>query len=134
MTMWFYFKLYSLTLLAFLIVDLMWLGFFARGFYRKYLGFLLRPNPNWAAAILFYLIFIAGILVFCVLPARQAASAGRAVLLGALFGFIAYATYDMTNLATVKKWPVLVTVVDMVWGSVLSGTVAAVSYWISRWV
>lgn len=85
-------------------------------------------SVNWTAAIVFYLLFIVGILVFAVLPALDAGSLMKAVLLGAFFGFIAYATYDLTNLATTKDWPLTVTLVDMAWGAVLSASVAAASY------
>ena len=120
-----YVWVYLATLAAFLAIDLTWLGVVARGLYRSQLGHLLSPNPNWPAAILFYLMFVAGLLYFAVLPGANAGSAGQALLRGALFGLIAYATYDLTNLATVKDWPLAITVVDMLWGT---GLAAAVSY------
>jgi uncharacterized membrane protein len=87
---------------------------------------------NWPAAIIFYLIFIVGILVFAVLPALEAKTAVKALTLGALFGFMAYATYDLTNLATLKNWPLTLTLIDMAWGAILSGSVATVSYFIGK--
>jgi uncharacterized membrane protein len=93
---------------------------------------LLSPNTNWAAAILFYLIFVAGVLFFAVLPALQAESLGRAALLGALLGLLTYATYDLTNLATIKDWPMIITAVDMLWGVVLATCVSTISYWIAQ--
>ncbi|HEY5668520.1 MAG TPA: DUF2177 family protein, partial [Anaerolineales bacterium] len=115
MTLSYYIKLYISALAAFLLIDAIWLGLVARGFYRKYLGFLLSPTPNWAAAIIFYLLFIVGLVVFAIAPGLQAGSLGKALLLGALFGLLTYATYDLTNLATIKDWPLIVTVVDLVW-------------------
>lgn len=130
----FYLKLYLATLVAFFLIDMVWLGVVARNFYRKYLGFLLSPSPNWAAAILFYLLFIGGILIFAVIPGLQAGSLGKALLLGALFGLLSYATYDLTNLATIKDWPLIVTVVDMIWGTVLAASVTWVSFLAGRWL
>jgi uncharacterized membrane protein len=89
---------------------------------------LLRTEFNWVAAILFYLIFIGGVIFFAVVPALEFGSWQRAFLYGALFGFMAYATYDLTNLATVRDWPLTVTVVDLTWGAVLSALVALASY------
>ncbi|UCH61267.1 MAG: DUF2177 family protein [Anaerolineales bacterium] len=134
MTVSFYIKLYLATLVAFFLIDMIWLGLVARTFYRKHLGFLLSPSPNWIAASLFYLLFIAGIIIFAVVPGLQADSLGKALLLGALFGLISYATYDLTNLATIKDWPLIVTVVDMIWGTALATTVAWVSFLAGRWL
>ena len=122
---------YLITVPIFFVIDLTWLGVVAKGFYQKHLGYLMRPQINWAAAILFYLLFIIGIVFFAVRPALESQSPMRALVYGALFGFFAYATYDLTNLATVKDWPVIVTVVDLVWGTVLCGAVAWGSYAIS---
>ena len=127
----YYVKLYLATCVAFFAVDMIWLGLLAKGFYRKYLGYLMRPRPLWPAAILFYMVFVAGILIFCVIPARQHGTLARALLLGALFGFFTYATYDMTNLATIRDWPLKVTVVDIVWGSFLCAVTAGFSFWVS---
>lgn len=123
--------IYLLTIPAFFIIDMAWLGLVATKFYKSQIGFLLGP-VNWTAAIIFYLLYIVGIIIFAVYPALQAGSLGKAVLLGALFGFFAYATYDLTNLATVKDWPILVTVVDIIWGTVLTSSVAAVSYYLAK--
>jgi len=123
--------LYALTVPVFFIIDLIWLGLVAKGFYRKHLAAFLSPQVNWTAAIVFYLLYIVGILIFAVLPALERRSQGRALLLGALFGLFCYATYDLTNLATLKNWPLLVTLADLAWGAVLSGSVALVSYWIA---
>lgn len=119
--------LYFLTVPVFFAIDLVWLGLVAKNFYQDQIGFLLGP-VNWVAALIFYLLFIVGILVFAVLPALDAGSLSKAIILGTFFGFVAYATYDLTNLATVKDWPLMVVFVDMAWGAVLSGSVAAASY------
>lgn len=130
----YYLKLYSIILVAFFAIDMIWLGFVARTFYREQLGFLLAPKTNWIAAIIFYLLFILGILVFVVEPGLKDDSLRTTLLRAALFGLVTYATYDLTNLATVKDWPVLVTVVDMIWGTVLSVTVSLVSFGAGKWL
>lgn len=132
--MLYYVKLYALTFLGFLVIDMLWLGVVARRFYKQHLGELLADPPNWIAAILFYLLFIVGMLVFAVLPGLEANSLKRALLLGAFFGFITYATYDLTNLATIKNWPVIVTIVDMTWGTVLALIVSGIGFMAGRWL
>jgi uncharacterized membrane protein len=124
--------LYALTVPVFFAVDMVWLGLVAKTFYKKHIGHLMTGQVQWPAALLFYFSFIAGILFFCVVPAVEKGSLARAVLYGALFGFFTYATYDLTNLATLRDWPVLVTVVDLAWGMVLTGTVSGISYAIAR--
>lgn len=123
--------LYLMTIPAFFIIDMIWLGTVATKFYQSQIGFLLGP-VNWAAAIIFYLIYIAGIIIFAVHPALEVGSLNKAILLGAMFGFFTYATYDLTNLATLKDWPVTVVVVDILWGTVLSASVATASYLIGK--
>jgi uncharacterized membrane protein len=130
----YYLKLYVLTIPIFFGVDILWLGVIARGFYRRHLDFILSPQVNWAAAIVFYLIYIAGILFFAVRPAVNSNSWGQAAILGALFGFFTYATYDLTNLATIKNWPLTIVVVDILWGVFLCATVATLSYAIAKWL
>ncbi|UCF21478.1 MAG: DUF2177 family protein [Gemmatimonadota bacterium] len=119
---------YAISLVTFLLLDFAWLGLIARGFYRQHLGHLLSPDVRWGAAISFYLLFVAALVVFAVLPAVERGSLVRALLLGGFFGVVAYATYDLTNLATLKGFPSLVAVVDMTWGCALSATVALVGY------
>jgi uncharacterized membrane protein len=126
--------IYLLTLPVFFGIDMLWLGVVAKGFYRDNLGHLLRPDVNWAAALIFYLLYIAGILVFATLPALEKHSLRQAIIMGALFGFFCYATYDLTNLATLKDWPVKVVVVDILWGMVLTASVAAAGFFIGRWI
>lgn len=122
-----FFKLYLTALPLFIAMDLLWLGVVAKNFYNKQLGFLIGP-VNWASAILFYLLFIAGLVVFVIMPAFQKGSWTHALLFGALFGLVTYGTYDLTNLATLKNWPVLVTVVDLLWGAFLGAFVSAAAY------
>ena len=124
-------KLYCIALPIFFAVDMVWLGVAAKNFYAKHIGFLMKANVNWAAAILFYLLFIAGLVVFVVAPAIEQGSWVRALLFGALFGLITYATYDLTNLATIKDWPLVVTVVDLVWGVALAASVSVATYLIA---
>ncbi|MFO7982546.1 MAG: DUF2177 family protein [Desulfuromonadales bacterium] len=134
MTAVFYLKLYLLTIPAFFIIDLLWLGIVARGLYQKNLAHLLSDKVNWPAAFVFYFIYIAGILVFAVRPALADQSLMRAALLGALFGFFTYATYDLTNLATLKDWPLKVVLVDIAWGTILCALVASASFLFGRWL
>ena len=130
----FYLKLYALTVPVFFIIDLIWLGIVAKGFYQKNLKYILSPNVNWTAAIIFYLMYIAGILIFAVLPGVAKDSVRHAVLWGALFGFFTYATYDLTNLALLKDWPLNIVVVDIFWGIVLCTVVATLSFYIAKWL
>ncbi len=123
--------IYLVTVPVFFLIDMLWLGIVAKDFYKRHLGYLMRPQVNWAAAISFYLLFIIGIVIFAIKPALEMQSPGRALVYGALFGFFTYATYDLTNLATVKDWPLVVTIVDLAWGSALCSIVAAASYFTS---
>jgi uncharacterized membrane protein len=134
MNILFYLKLYALTVPVFFIIDLFWLGVVARGFYQKNLKYILSPNVNWTAAIIFYLMYIAGILIFAVLPGVAKDSVRHAALWGALFGFFTYATYDLTNLALLKDWPLNIVVVDILWGVVLCTVVATLSFYIAKWL
>jgi uncharacterized membrane protein len=130
----YYLKIYFSALACFLAIDFVWLAFVARGFYRKHLGVLLTDQPNWWAAGLFYLLFVAGLVVFAIDPGLKAADLRRAMLLGAFFGLVSYATYDLTNMATVKNWPWIVTLVGMIWGAVLAASVSCFGYLAGRWL
>lgn len=125
-------KLYLIALPVFFGIDMIWLGLVAKNFYAKQIGFLMNPNINWLAAILFYLLFIAGLVVFVITPALGKQSWIQTLLLGAFFGLVTYATYDLTNLATIKSWPFLVTIVDLVWGSVLASSISMITVLIAR--
>jgi len=120
--------LYGLCTIIFFAIDMLWIGFFARGFYKEKLGFILSDKVNWAAAIVFYLIYIGGILFFAVLPALRDLSWQTALLNGAILGALCYATYDLTNMATISQWPLIVVVVDITWGIALTGSVSLLTY------
>ena len=125
---------YLLTFVVFLVVDMLWLGVIAKGIYQKYLGGFLTDNVNWTAAIIFYLIFVVGISIFAIYPSVSKGSVYHAILFGALFGFFTYATYDLTNLATLKGWPLAIVFIDIIWGSVLSAIVSFSGFYIVKWL
>jgi uncharacterized membrane protein len=127
-----YLKLYITLFVAFCGIDMVWLGLVARTFYRKYLGLIMASSPNWLAAIIFYLLFILGILIFVIVPGLEENSLKATVIRAALFGLVTYATYDLTNLATLKDWPLLLTIVDMIWGTFLSTAVSTIGFWIGK--
>jgi uncharacterized membrane protein len=124
-------KLYAIALPVFFAIDMIWLGLVATNFYRGQIGTLMKSDISWTAAIIFYLLFIVGLVFFVITPAVEKGSWVYALLVGALFGFMTYATYDLTNLATLKDWPLLVTIVDLVWGAVLAASVSTVTYFIA---
>jgi len=134
MGFFFYLKLYALTIPIFFIIDIIWLGVIAKGFYRRHLGFILSPDVNWVAAIIFYLMYIVGILFFAVRPALNGSSWQQAALLGGLYGFFTYATYDFTNLATIKDWPLVIVLVDVLWGVCLCMVVSVLSLAVAKWL
>lgn len=115
--------MFTITLVIFLLVDMIWLAGIARKFYRKELGALMRTRPKWSAAILFYLVYAAG-LVFFVIQPSIGAKGTHAFLRGAGFGFVAYCTYDLTSLAVIENWPVRIAILDVLWGSFATGTTA----------
>lgn len=116
-------------------IDAVWLSVIANKFYKSQIGSLLLDKPNMPAAVLFYVIYVVGIVLFVLAPALEAQSWKHAAVYGALFGLVAYATYDLTNLATLKGWTVKLVVVDLLWGMVLTGTVSVISYWVlQKWL
>lgn len=123
---------YLIATVTFFVIDMAWLGFFARSFYKAKLGFILSDKVNWPAAIIFYLIYIGGILFFAVLPALLEQNWMLALINGAVLGMLCYATYDLTNMATIDKWPLVVVIVDIIWGIVLTGGVATITYFIGN--
>ncbi len=125
--------IYGLTTIVFFIIDIFWIGFIANDWYDKWIGHL-RGEVNWLAAIIFYTIFIIGILYYGVFPGLEKESAKHALLYGALFGFFTYATYDLTNMATLKNWPIKMVVVDILWGIFLCGSVSLAGFYIATWV
>jgi uncharacterized membrane protein len=120
---------YVSTAVVFFALDYVWLTRVAIGFYRQNIGDLLLATPNFAAAGIFYLFYVIGIVYFAVMPAVTASSVLTALLNGAILGLLAYGTYDMTNLATLKGWSLSVSLVDMAWGAVLTATAAAAGYY-----
>jgi uncharacterized membrane protein len=124
-------KLYAIALPVFFAIDMIWLGVVAKDFYRGQIGGLMKSDINWVAAIIFYLIFIVGLVIFIIAPALEEGSITQALIYGAVFGFITYATYDLTNLATLKDWPLKVTIVDLIWGSVLAASVSSITVFIA---
>ena len=118
-------------LIAFLVIDYIWLSQIALGFYREKLGPLMLDKPNLGIALLFYLVYVVGVVVLAVNPALEKQQWSIAVIYGGLLGLVAYGTYDITNLATLKNWPPIVTVVDIIWGTVLTASVAAISYFVT---
>lgn len=125
-------KLYLIALTVFLAIDMVWLTLIAKNFYAKQIGYLMAKNPNLWAALIFYLIFIAGLIVFVITPALDKKMWVHALTLGAFFGLVTYATYDLTNLATIKNWPLTITIVDLIWGTILSASVSVITYFIAR--
>ncbi|MDY0010382.1 MAG: DUF2177 family protein [Candidatus Izemoplasmatales bacterium] len=126
-------KMYLIAFVVFLAIDALWLGLVAPKFYKAQIGHLMAERPNFIAAGIFYLIFIVGVVYF-IKPNIEANELGKAVLGGAIFGFMAYATYDLTNLATLKDWPIMVTIVDLIWGTFLSSTITLLTYLIYHWI
>lgn len=114
-------------LVIFMVVDLIWLGFIGRSLYQKYIGHLLKKDVNWTAALIFYGLFILGLTYFAVFPALEASSLTDALLLGGFFGLLMYATYDLTNLATLEGWSVPITIIDMIWGTFLGALVSSLT-------
>jgi uncharacterized membrane protein len=125
---------YATTLIVFCCCDFVWLGWVAKDYYQSQLGRLLLAQPNWGAAAIFYALYAAGVVFFCISPALDAASLGKAALLGAVLGALAYATYDLSNLATLKAWPLALSLIDIAWGSFVTCVAASAGYEITRLV
>lgn len=125
-------KLYLIAVPIFFVIDLVWLGVVAKGVYQKLIGHLMRPTPNWPVAVVFYLIFIVGLVIYAINPAIKNSSWMIALGYGAMFGFFTYMTFDLTNWAVLKDWPWKVVVIDIIWGMVLSGSVSVIAYFIGR--
>ena len=121
-------KLYGLAFLVFFVVDLIWLGLVAKRLYQKEIGQLLKPDVNWVAAMIFYALFIAGLVIFVLMPGVDANSLSKVMLLGAFFGLVTYATYDLTNLATLKDFTLKITLIDLTWGTFLGFSTSTLSY------
>lgn len=124
---------YFLTALVFFLIDMVWLGLLAKDLYRDQLGELMKDQIVWPAAFLFYVLFIVGIFIFAILPAVEKNSLGHALLMGILFGLFTYATYDLTNYATLKDWPLQLVFIDIAWGMILTGLVSTAGFYITRY-
>lgn len=123
-----YLYAYLATAVAFCVIDFVWLGLVAPSFYRAQIGPLLLDKPNLVPALIFYVLYVIGLVIFCVIPGVEAASWVKAGVLGALFGLFAYATYDLSNLATLKNWTWQISIVDMLWGSAASAIASTCGY------
>lgn len=124
-------KNYLIALVIFSVIDLIWLLFIAKNLYREKIGHLMADKANFPAALIFYLLFIAAMVFFVITPALEKQSLLYALAAGAFFGLASYATYDLTNLATLKDWPVSITVIDLIWGSFITSSTCTATVWIS---
>ena len=125
---------YLLTVPVFFLIDMTWLGVIAKNFYAQQLSNFLTKNVNWTAAVIFYLLYIVGIVYLAVLPGLEKRSLITVIVNAVVFGGLAYATYDLTNLATLKNWPLPIVLVDIAWGIVLTTLVSIISYSIAQWL
>jgi uncharacterized membrane protein len=123
-----FFKLLLISFPVFFLIDMVWLVLVARNFYSTRLGFLMRTDVGWIPAVIFYILFIAGMVTFVITPAVQKQSWFHALLYGAFYGLVTYATYDLTNLATIRDWPLVVTIVDLAWGMTVSALVSTITW------
>lgn len=129
-----YIILYVLTFFSFLAVDMVWLLVIAKDFYAKQIGHLMAEKALLLPALIFYLLFVVGVLIFAVVPGYNAQSLSKTLMLSALFGLMTYATYDLTNLATLKDWPLKVTLIDIIWGMSISTVTGLAGYYIAKFV
>ncbi len=127
-----YLAAYASTALVMLLLDVLWIGFIAKPLYQQGIGHLMADKPNLVIAALFYVVYAAGLMWFVVEPYANAAGVGKVLLNAALLGFFAYATYDLTNWATLKDWSPTVAIADMLWGSLASAAAAATGYYVLR--
>ena len=127
-------KNYLIALVVFTLIDLVWLVKISRKLYQDKLGHLMADKVNLPAAAIFYLLFIAAMVFFVITPALEKNSVLYALGIGAFFGLVTYGTYDLTNLATLRDWPVSITVIDLIWGSFVTGSTCALTTWISGWI
>lgn len=125
-----YMKMYLIAFVIFLVIDSIWLGFVAKNLYKEEIGHLMCNKPNFIAAAVFYLIFLIGLVYFVINPAIEVEDIVKLLVSASLFGFITYATYDLTNLATLESWPIKITIIDLIWGTSLSVMVSSATYFI----
>jgi len=122
--------MYLIALLIFVVIDAIWLGVISKDLYKVEIGHLMADKPNLLVALIFYLLFLVGLVYFVINPSIEAESIVKLLVSASLFGFITYATYDLTNLATLKDWPIKITIIDLIWGSSLSTIVSLGTYYI----
>jgi uncharacterized membrane protein len=121
------------TIVSMLAIDSVWLRTMYSRFYQPKIGHLLGDTVNYGPAAVFYLIYGVGLTLLVIQPALASASGfGRIFLMGAVYGIVAYGTYDLTNQATLRDWPVMVTIIDIIWGALLTGTVAVIASWVTQ--
>ena len=124
---------WAATFIVLLVIDMLWLGVVAKNMYQEAMGDLMSPQPRLAFAAVFYLLYPIGLVIFAILPGIDAQSVTRAAVLGALFGLFCYSTYDLTNLAVVRNWPLALSFIDIAWGTLVSGVAAAAGSLALRW-
>ncbi|KIQ30083.1 membrane protein [Variovorax paradoxus] len=124
---------WAATFIVLLVIDMLWLGVVAKNMYQEAMGDLMSPQPRLAFAAVFYLLYPIGLVIFAILPGIDAQSVTRAAVLGALFGLFCYSTYDLTNLAVVRNWPLALSFIDIAWGTLVSGVAAAAGALALRW-
>lgn len=132
--MWIYIKVFLIALVIFLAIDFLWLGFVAKGLYDNELGHLLKQEFNLVAAFIFYFIFVVALSIFVIVPSVESNSLLKALLLGALFGLATYATYDLTNYATLEGFPLNIVIIDILWGTFLGMITSTLTYLIYQGV
>ena len=123
---------YMAALVAFVILDSIWLGIIAKDFYAETLGYLMRENIYWGAAVVFYALYLSGIVYFACLPTAREGDLKKCIISGTFLGVFAYGTYDLTNYATLAGWPLNVVVYDMLWGAFITGSTAVAGFWVAR--
>lgn len=129
-----YLKVFSIAFVIFIVIDLIWLGLIAKDLYQAEMGHLMKKDINFPAAILFYIIFVIALTVFVLVPGIESGSLLKTVLLGALFGLASYATYDLTNYATLEGFPLKMVFIDLIWGTSLSTLISLFTYLIYQGV
>ena len=123
-----YLKVILSALIIFLVIDFLWLGLIAKNLYEQQLGSLMKENFNMIAAFIFYAVFVIGLSIFVIIPSIEAESIIKVVLLGALFGFVTYATYDLTNYATLEGFPLKIVIIDLIWGTTVATLTSVLTY------
>lgn len=124
-------KLYGLSFVSLVGIDFLWLTKVAPNLYKSNIGHLMADNPNLLSASLFYLIYIVGLVVFVIHPAFEKSSISSALMHGALFGLVAYSTFDLTSMAVFKNWPVKITIIDLLWGTILTAGVCGLAVYLA---